>query len=43
MTWTRNKTAVAIVVYLVLALGTHFFFQRYGTDYLDSALVKATA
>lgn len=43
MTWTRNRTAVAIVVYLVLALATQVFFQQYGTRYLDDALLKATA
>lgn len=43
MTRARNKTTVAIVLYLVLALATQVFFQQYGTRYLDSALLKATA
>ena len=38
-----DKTVLLIVLYLVLALATQFFFQRYGTQYLDSALIKATA
>lgn len=39
----RNKTVVAVLLYLVLALTTQLFFQQYGTRYLDSALLKATA
>ena len=38
-----DRTVLLIVIYLVLALATQFFFQRYGTQYLDSALIKATA
>lgn len=38
-----DRTVVLIVIYLVLAIATQFFFQRYGTEYLDSALIKATA
>lgn len=38
-----DKTVLLIVIYLILALATQFFFQRYGTRYLDSALIKATA
>ena len=38
-----DKTVLLIVIYLALALATQFFFQRYGTQYLDSALIKATA
>jgi len=38
-----DRTVLLIVIYLVLALATQFFFQRYGTRYLDSALIKATA
>ena len=34
---------VAILLYLVLTLATQVFFQQYGTRYLDSALLKATA
>lgn len=39
----NDRTVQLIIVYLVLALATQFFFQRYGTQYLDSALIKATA
>lgn len=43
MSRLSDKTVLLIIIYLVLALATQFFFQRYGTEYLDSALIKATA
>lgn len=43
MTWFRSRIFVAVILYLVLALVTQFGVQQYGEDYLDSALVKATA
>ena len=43
MTRTSNKTVVAVLLYLALALATQTFFQQYGARYLDSALLKATA
>jgi len=41
--WLRSKTGGVIFVYLVLALLSILLLQQHGTNYLDKALLKASA